>query len=236
MKKLGTFILASMMVCMATVSAYADNGDRRTLTTTGEAWVKVKNNQAVVRLGVTTRSIHAEEAAELNSEVMDKVRNAIFHAGIAMEKIETQRYNLSEVTEYKKDDIPIHRYEAENCLTVTVDDINRAGTVIDMAVSAGANRIDSVEFTAKNPEKAKEEALRKAIEEARKKADLMAASLGKQIVNVVSVNEGSVDFTSRYIGGRQGVDGMLYLAKSSTSFSGGDSMVKALVTIVFEIA
>lgn len=233
MNKIVALILACILTCMVMTTGSA-NDDRSTVTVTGEASLKVKNDEAVLRLGVVTQAQSAKEAAAANAKIMTDVKKAIIHMGVPADKIETQRYDLSDAVEYKKDDTPVRTYEAENAFRVKVQDMEKAGQIIDAAVSAGANRIDSIEFIAKNVNAAKEEALKKAIENAKEKAKIMAESLGKRIVNVVSIEENSVNYAPRYTSRS---NSMLLAAKeAATPLEGGESTVQATVTIVFEIA
>lgn len=234
MKKIAALLLASIALC-TTLVAHADDG-RRTLTVTGESTVKVKNEEAVLRLGVTTRDFYAKEAAETNTKIMNKVKKAIIEAGVEENKIETRRYSLSQVSERRKDDTYVRKYEARNDLKVVVKDIDMAGTVLDAAVKAGANDINSVQFRVKDTTKYKDEALRKAIQNAKKKADLMAEAVGKKVVNVVNISEGMVDMIPVYDTRSK----MMYEADgaigSGIPLEGGESTIEATVTIVFEIA
>lgn len=234
MKKIAALLLASIALC-TTLVAHADDG-RRTLTVTGESTVKVKNEEAVLRLGVTTRDLHAKEAAETNTKIMNKVKKAIATTGIAPDKIETQDYNLSQVSERHGENNYIRKYEASHRLKIIVNEMESAGVLLDAAVKAGANDVDSVEFLPKDTEKYKDEALRKAIQNAKKKAEIMAAAVGKQVVNVVSISEGHMNMIPFY----ENRSKMLYAVDESVGgavpLSGGESTIEATVTIVFEIA
>lgn len=234
MKKIAALLLASIALC-TTLVAHADDG-RRTLTVTGESTVKVKNDEVVLRLGVTTRDLYAKEASETNTKIMNKVKKAIVTTGIAPDKIETQDYNLSQVSERRGENNYIRKYEASHRLKIIVDDMESAGVILDAAVKAGANDVDSVEFLPKDTEKYKDEALRKAIQNAKKKAEIMAAAVGKQVVNVVSISEGHMNMIPFY----ENRSKMLYAVDESVGgavpLSGGESTIEATVTIIFEIA
>jgi hypothetical protein len=229
MNKIVALVLACILTCMVMTTGSA-NDDRSTVTVTGEASLKVKNDEAVLRLGVVTKAQSAKEAAAANAKIMTDVKKAIIHMGVPADKIETQRYDV----EYKKDDTPVRTYETGNAFRVKVQDTEKAGQIIDAAVSAGVNRIDSIVFIAKNVNAAKEEALKRAIENAKEKAKIMAEALGKRIVNVVSIEENSVSYVPRYASRSAS---MLLAAKEAvTPLEGGESTVQATVTIVFEIA
>ena len=123
-----------------------------------------------------------------------------------------------------------------NQITVTVDNIDIVGNVIDTAINAGANSVNSVEFSLKDPQSYKDKVLVQAINDAKRKADIIAKTLGKNVVNVVSVNS-----NNSYIEART-FNSMMYAKAADSAAVGasspiqaGDISVKANVSIVFEI-
>jgi uncharacterized protein YggE len=98
-------------------------------------------------------------------------------------------------------------------------------------VTAGANQISGIAFDVADPQAAADEALRKAIADARRKAELMAAAAGVRIVRVLDISGGG---------------GMPMFARAERAFDSaapqsvpvmpGESRVQANANIVFEIA
>ena len=69
-------------------------------------------------------------------------------------------------------------YQALNNVRVSVADISAAGPLIDAAIDAGANRVASLVFLATETEHARLEALRMAVEKARREAEVIAEAMG----------------------------------------------------------
>lgn len=82
-------------------------------------------------------------------------------------------------------------YEAQQRLTVTFHDVDRAGTLISRAVSAGgdAARLSSLAFRVDDDSALLADARRKAFADAKAKAELYAQASGRGLARVVSVTE-----------------------------------------------
>jgi uncharacterized protein YggE len=80
-------------------------------------------------------------------------------------------------------------YRAVSNVTVTIRDIAKVAAVIDGAVERGANVVSGVSFGLSNPDGLREDALRRAVQAARAKANLLAGETGVTIVGVHNVSE-----------------------------------------------
>jgi len=165
----------------------------KTLVVTGVGWVSAKPDMAKVSLGVYTQAATATEAIQKNAEKMNRVIAVLKELGIPEKDIETQYFSLQPI--YSKSDPPeVVGYGVNNNIIVNVHNLSIIGQVIDKSVEAGANQVQGVSFTL-SEEKSKEiklVALQKAAEDAKKKAETMASSLGIEIVGVQYVSEGGL--------------------------------------------
>ena len=234
MKKLAVTLAAGLIACSCMTAQAEDS--RRSITTTGNGVVITQNNRAVMYLAVETMSPDAKQAAQDNANIMTKVKHAVIGAGAAPDKIETDNYTMYPVYEYDKGKVKSRKYEVNNRMKVVVEDLTKAGTVMDAAISAGANRIENIMFTVKNPGKYKDDALREAAQDARRKADIIAASLGKTVTNIISVTDNSVRVSPRnYMMNARMAGGNDMAESATTPMEGGDAKVESSVTVVFEI-
>ena len=234
MKKLAVALAAGLIACSCMTAQAEDS--RRSITTTGNGVVITQNNRAVMYLAVETMSPDAKQAAQDNAHIMTKVKHAVIGAGAAPDKIETDNYTMYPVYEYDKGKVKSRKYEVNNRMKVVVEDLTKAGTVMDAAISAGANRIENIMFTVRNPGKYKDDALREAAQDARRKADIIAASLGKTVTNIISVTDNSVRVSPRnYMMNARMAGGNDMAESATTPMEGGDAKVESSVTVVFEI-
>ena len=234
MKKLAVALAAGLIACSCMTAQAEDS--RRSITTTGNGVVIAQNNRAVMYLAVETMSPDAKQAAQDNANIMTKVKHAVIGAGAAPDKIETDNYTMYPVYEYDKGKVKSRKYEVNNRMKVVVEDLTKAGAVMDAAISAGANRIENIMFTVRNPGKYKDDALREAAQDARRKADIIAASLGKTVTNIISVTDNSVRVSPRnYMMNARMAGGNDMAESAATPMEGGDAKVESSVTVVFEI-
>ena len=67
-----------------------------------------------------------------------KYQSAILGLAITKDKMQTTNYNLYPVYNTKDNSREIIGYSVSNEITVTIDNIDMVGTVIDTAINAGA--------------------------------------------------------------------------------------------------
>jgi len=83
----------------------------------------------------------------------------------------------------------LKRTRLERPIEVQLDDIEQVSAILDALISAGVNQLDGVEFDLKDRDAVTDEALIKALEKARHKADLMANTLDAELGKVHHIQE-----------------------------------------------
>src|SRR5262249_56727812 len=83
----------------------------------------------------------------------------------------------------------VSSYTAVNVVRVTVDDLTKVGLVIDTATQAGANHIESVRYTVRDPQVLHSQAVREAALKARASAEALASALNLKILRLLTVEE-----------------------------------------------
>lgn len=211
------------------------------LTVSGSGEARVAPDLATVRLGVIAQAATARAAQEQVSRAAGAVLEAIRKLGIKDEDIQTSGLSLSPLysqgrTEEERQAPRITGYQANNSVTVRVEDLAKVGPVIDAGLGAGANTLDGVEFGLRNDEAARAQALADAAGKARAKARTLASALGLTLGNVLEVAEGGVSVIPqpypRY--GRAMAE--LSVAAADTPVSAGQVGVQASVTIRYRIS
>jgi uncharacterized protein YggE len=175
---------------LGSVQSVAVGGNQiNAILVTGSGSSSTKANQATVTLGVYTEDSSASEAVEDNAARMSAIINAIKALNIPEEKIKTVSYYVSPNYdwEYRR----IVSYRVTNTIQVNIDDLNLIGRVIDEASKAGANDIQGISFglTDEIAEELQDNAYVNALNDAKRKADLIAETLELQITGVLSVSE-----------------------------------------------
>jgi uncharacterized protein YggE len=162
----------------------------RTLTVSGEGRAMATPDVASVTIGVELHDKTAEKAMNRNSEIMQKVIQAVKKMGIQEEDMTTIGVNLYPQYNYPQEGAPeIVGYYASNQVIVTVREIQKVSDLIANATTAGATSIQGVRFDVSPGNKAKMEALNDAYANAKTKAEALAAAMGVRLKEVYSARE-----------------------------------------------
>lgn len=165
-----------------------------TITVNGEGELELTPDMATLELGVEERQhATAKEAIEANAQAMDAVMAALKAQGIEEKDMQTSNFHL--YTNYNYDTngniVGKPKYSVSNSLTVTIYAIDKIGDIIDAAVDAGATMSYGMSFGLKDTKEKETEALLLAYENARSRAEALAAATGKQIGSVLLLNDGT---------------------------------------------
>ena len=83
-------------------------------------------------------------------------------------------------------------YRALNTVSVTVEDMDKVGALLDAAVAAGANQINGIGFSLNNPAAAEDQARAEAIKALKAKAEVYAQANGHHpAARLVRMSEGA---------------------------------------------
>ena len=113
-------------------------------------------------------------------------------------------------------------------MRVTIRDIAKSGGILDKVVSAGANQVNGIAFDTADKQSANDAALKAAIAEARRKADIMADAAGVKLARIVSVSTAE--------GSGPPVFARMSRAAASAPVMPGQQAVTTSVSLTFEIA
>lgn len=161
------------------------------VTVMGESQTRVAPDSAVITFSVITQNSQAINAQQENARKSEAVINAIKTTAVnANPEIKTSDYNLQPEQDYSSERMPkIIGYQTRNSVTVTINDLNQTGAVIDAATKAGANSVEGISFVLRDNSPARGDALALATRQAMIKAESIAQSLNGRIVRVVETQE-----------------------------------------------
>ena len=233
-KKLIALMTAGVLA-ISCISVQAEEAPRRSLTVSGSAVVTAKSDTATIHLSVETSSPNVKAAVRENANTMTAVRNAVIAVGADASKIETQNYSVSPQNTYDdKGRVKNKKYNCNNSMNVVVTRLEKTGDVMDAAVEAGVNRIDSIDFSVANTQVYKDQALKEATADALRKANIMASTLGRSVVNVISVSEDSNNVVP-YRLMKVSMAARSNDEAAPTPLDPGEAKMESHVTVVFEI-
>ncbi len=165
---------------------------QRTLQVTGTGTVYGKPDIADLKLGVENRSADVKTAIQRTTGQMDKLISALASAGVQQQDIATSSYNISFIPEQGSTGKTDNNgqsgiYRVSDVATVTVRNLDQLGTIMDRALSAGANRVDGVAFSISTPGPLEKRARELAYQEAHQRAVQLAKLSGVSIEHVLNI-------------------------------------------------
>lgn len=167
------------------------------ISVTGIGSAKVKPDEAVVSLGVETIGKTANTALSANSDAMNKVINALKRVGVKENETSTSAFSISpnyNDSESSSASRRVTGFTVSNSIQIESADIDNISKWIDTSIEAGANTVNNVAFTLSEKKLAdtKINLIKKALDDARRKADIAATAVGLEVVGIKSINLGEI--------------------------------------------
>ncbi len=183
----------SLALSLCLTAAYAQSGTRPPFVrAVGQGNVSVQPDQARIDFGVVTTSGTAQDAAARNATQVNTLIAALQALLGSTGNIQTIGYSLNPNYNYPPGGNPVLTgYTASNTIEVSAGDLSMVGAIIDTGVQAGATNVQSLQFTLKNPEPVRQQALKLATAQAKAHADAMASGAGLHTGAVHSIEEGA---------------------------------------------
>ena len=181
------------MVCVLAVPVWAQAPPLSSIRVSGEAKVTAKPDRVQIDVGVATHAATSQDAAAQNARAVEAVIGAVRKAAGPGAMLKTVSYTLNPNYQYhsKGGEPTLEGYNAANVVQVTLDELVKIGPAIDAATQAGANQVQGIQFTLRDPDSVRAQALREAALRARADAEVLAAALGLKVVRVLTVEENS---------------------------------------------
>jgi uncharacterized protein YggE len=197
----------------------------RTITVHGVGIVHVTPTIAEFTFGVAANGSTAAAALRANGAKMNVVIAAIKKRGVAAANIQTAQIFIQPNRNRAGD--KVLNYTAMNSVTARIKGIDNAGRVLDAAVAVGVNEINGPTLTIADERVVSRKALRKAIADARARAEAIAAAAGIELGEVRTVSEEITSTPLPYAA--------LADRAESTPVSAGTIAIQADVTVTFAI-
>ncbi len=202
-----------------------------TLVVSGIGEVKAQPDISTVSVIVTSRGKTASDAINTNASSAQKLINVLSSAGIAQKDIQTQNVNVFPVYKDKINSQNatnnVIAYEASNSITVTVRKVHDTGSIIDLISNTGDYTISGINFSLEDDKSEKTEALDKAVNDAKDKANAIAKSARTKIIGIKKINVENSFTANRFADAG--------IAASPTPVQPGDLTVSASVSVEYLI-
>lgn len=160
-----------------------------TIVAQGTGDVRAVPDVAFIALGAEQNAKTPKEAQAATAKAMTAVQQRLIASGVPKDAIRTTALDVQAQFDWVNGRQVSRGYLARHHVEVRVDDVSRAGEVLDLAVNAGGTSVQSVRFDLKARATLEREALTKAVADARARAEAMAAGAGTTLAGVVRIEE-----------------------------------------------
>lgn len=193
---------------------------------TGVGAVKAIPDTAHVNLGIITENAVLEGARRENAMRTNTVINALSGMGIEKKHISTGSFSIDPLYDFINGKQTLRGYRVSNLLTVTIEDIAKAGDIIDKATFAGVNRVDNISFTLSDYAYYYDKALALAVENALHKGSEIGNVLNVEIdetpYKIIEKNEGASIYAASAV----------KLSAPATPVMPGQIEVTSIITVI----
>jgi len=221
----------ALAVALAAPAWAADPADVRTLAMPGHGEIRATPDMAQITAGVTTNATTAAQALAANSARMKTVVAALEKLGVPEKNIQTTSFFVS--PQYTNGDNNSPRrltgYQVNNDVSVRLEDVSKLGGTLDALVQAGANQMNGISFSIRNPTPLLEKARAEAIADARTRAETYAKAAGVSLGPILSISEGGTETP------RPMYRMAVAMQAAPVPVAAGEQSVTADVSVVWEI-
>ncbi len=167
----------------------------REIKVTGVGIVSVLPNRAELNFQVSSKEEKATSALETNNKKIQQAIQSLRQAGVPDTSIATSNFYVQPQPEYRRDELVKMWYSSSSSLRVILNDIYNVGKVIDKLVSDGITAVNAPIFSVTFEDSLRNEAYKKAVENATGKAQKLAETFGVNLGTPVqiSVDMGDVE-------------------------------------------
>ncbi len=166
----------------------------RTINVKGTGRVVVPPDLIVIDITLSARHINYARTMAIAAEQIENLRNALTGIGFEKTDLKTANFDVSTNYEGEHDANGNYRrkfvgYVCSHGLSIEFDlDTERLSTVLNTISQCLAEPEFSIRFTVKDKDAVSEKLLASAVKNAREKAEILAASAGVKLGDILSIN------------------------------------------------
>lgn len=220
----------------AAVTAQAEVAAMNTITVGASGSILVDPDIAYANVAVETKGATAGAAQEANAKQFAAVEKVLYETfKLDKKDVKTSGFYVQPEYNYtEKDGRKLVGYTAVHQIQVSYRKLDEIGKLLDALSAAGANRIDGVRFSTEKGDQYELEALKKAMANAKAKADTLASSAGRQVKGVVNIVQGAASAPPIFMEATM-AKAMAVADSAVTSVQAGQIEISANVTVQYQM-
>ena len=236
-----TLILAAVLALCCPVTMQAEE-ITPSITVQGSGRVTVTPDLGTISFAVTQEGQEAADVQKAITENANTVKGALFDAGLPEDQFKTSGIQLNARYDYSSDVERIVGYTGQISMSVNEISLDDIGKYLQILSETGVNQIDGISVSYSDYEDAYQEALGKAMEQARQKAEALAKAEGAEVTDQFTATEGYQDASLRSRGKNIAENYAVMMSEDSAmgdtgglDYSAGTTEVEAIVTVCYAI-
>jgi uncharacterized protein len=184
------FVIAATLLSACSASVSLGQTQPKTISVTGNAQVILAPDIAYVSIGVHSEAQTAAEAVASNNSQTQAVIDAIKAQGVDPKDIQTTNFSVyqQQKTNPTTGESLGTVFMVDNTVYVTIRDLTKIGSILDAAISAGANNIYGISFDVQNKEAAMATGRDQAMADAQTQAEQLATAAGVTLGDVQNIS------------------------------------------------
>lgn len=216
---------------MTTTALISQNQNSSTVSVRGEGVIHVIPDEVTINIRVEHSGEDTKDLKSRNDAVVQNVLKFAKNQGVADKDIRTQYMNLSKNYDYNT---KTYSFAANQALSIKLRDLKKYENFMNGLMETGINRIDGISFSSSKKDTLESEARKKAVSNAKFKAEEYVSVLNQSVGKAISISEFSNSGEPRP---------MLYKMAAMSDSSGdegatiapGEMEIRTTVNIVFEL-
>lgn len=158
--------------------------DVRSVTVSGEGELSVAPEVATVRLAIQARDKTVERAQSQAGEVVAAVLKLTDSLDIPREQVQSTQLHVLPEYDWRDGSQKFRGYLVQREVRVEIEDLEKLGSLVERAMSAGVNNVMPPELSVKDPRALQREVMKLAAADARASAEALAHTLESQLGKV----------------------------------------------------
>jgi len=236
--KLSTFVpVLVLALVLSACGPAAASVQPRTLNVSGNGSVSLAPDIAYIYIGVHTDNADLATAVNKNNTQTQALVDALKNAGVAGADIQTSNFSVYTNNNQSFDKLTGQTtdngtyYSVDNTVYVTIRDLTKLGSLLNTAVGAGANSINSITFDVADKTTAMAQARQKAMTNASTLAAELAKTAGVKLGDIQNITYSDNSPMPYYGMGGGGASA----PNASVPIQPGQTQISVTVSVTYDI-
>lgn len=226
-------VFASSAMLFSCKEAQVVQEKERSVSVQGTGEVVLEPDSVSIVFSVNSENWDVNTATQDAATRMTAVQAALQAKGVEEKYIASFDYSIRQEYAYNSAKVRYRNYIVSNKIRVQINDVKSAGGVIDAAVGAGANELNSLTYNVKDDSEAVKRARMLAVKQAEETAQMLAGATGATLGRIMTIREysNSYPIAAKALGSAYNGDS----EAASTPLPSGTKVVSVSVDAVYEL-